>query len=207
MVVASDAGWFANEISPMEVKVKRTTETFDKDEHPRPQSTIESMTKLPSVFVKDGLVTAGNASGICDGAAAVIVASQEAVDSYKLEPLAEIVAYHVSGVDPKIMGIGPVPAIKGALKKANKTLEEMDIVEVNEAFAAQYLAVEKDLGLPREITNQNGGAIAVGHPLAASGSRILTHIAWELNRQQKQYGIGAACIGGGQGIAVILKRL
>jgi acetyl-CoA acyltransferase 2 len=192
----------------MEIKTRKGTETFSVDEHPRSSTTIESLAKLPAVFKKpDGVVTAGNASGICDGAAAVVVASGEAVNKYNLKPLARVVSYQVSGVEPSIMGIGPVPAIKGALARANLSLKDISLIEVNEAFAAQYLAVERELGLNHEITNVNGGAIAVGHPLAASGSRILGHLTYELRRQGKQFAIGSACIGGGQGIAIVLENV
>ncbi|KAM4809431.1 3-ketoacyl-CoA thiolase, mitochondrial [Rhinophrynus dorsalis] len=204
---AQDAGYFAAEMAPIELKSKKGTIKMEQDEHPRPQTTLEQMAKLPPVFKKDGVVTAGNASGICDGAGVVIVASEEATTKHNLTPLVRVVAYHVSGCEPKIMGIGPVPAITGALKKAGLTLEDMDLVEVNEAFAAQYLAVEKALGLNREKTNVNGGAIALGHPLAASGSRIISHLTHELRRRGGKYAVGSACIGGGQGIAVILENL
>jgi acetyl-CoA acyltransferase 2 len=178
------------------------------DEHPRPQTEIQSLQKLSPVFIKDtGVVTAGNASGISDGAGAVIVASESAVEKHNLTPLARIISYHVTGVDPAIMGIGPVSAIKSALDKSGLKLSDMDLIEVNEAFAAQYLAVEKELGLDRSITNTNGGAISIGHPLAASGSRILTHLINELHRTKKKYGLGSACIGGGQGIAIIIERV
>ncbi|ORY00833.1 thiolase [Basidiobolus meristosporus CBS 931.73] len=205
---ANEAGRFKAEIAPIDLKTRKGVEKFDTDEHPRPQSTIQSLNKLPPVFKKDtGLVTAGNASGICDGAAAVVVASEKAVQEYGLKPLVRVVSWHVAAVEPTIMGIGPVPAIKEALRKANLSLKDMDLVEVNEAFAAQYLAVEKQLGLNREISNTNGGAIALGHPLAASGSRILAHLTHELKRTQKKYAIGSACIGGGQGIAVVLENV
>ncbi|KAI9183244.1 3-ketoacyl-CoA thiolase, mitochondrial [Blastocladiella emersonii ATCC 22665] len=207
---AQAAGVFAAEIAPVEVPGKKrgTKETFAVDEHARPQTTIESLAKLPSVFVKDvGTVTAGNASGISDGAAAVVVASDEAVKAHGLKPLARIVSWHVVGVEPTIMGIGPVAAIQGALAKAKLTLKDMDLVEVNEAFAAQYLAVAKELGLDNDKTNLNGGAIALGHPLAASGSRILAHLAHALDQKKGKYAVGSACIGGGQGIAVILERV
>ena len=203
---ANEAGVFKNEISPVTIKGRKGPEEVAVDEHPRPTSTTESMAKLKSIFKKDGLVTAGNASGINDGAGAIIVASEEAVKKYKLKPLARMVSYHYEGVDPSIMGIGPAPAIRGALKKAGLSLKDMGFVEVNEAFAAQYLAVEKDLGLDPKITNMCGGAIAIGHPLAASGSRILAHMTYELARQNKKYAVGSACIGGGQGIAVILEK-
>lgn len=193
-------------MAPVTIKTRKGSEEFAVDEHARPQATLEGLKKLPPVFKKDGMVSAGNASGICDGAAAVVVASEDALKKYQIKPLARVVSYHVEGVDPSIMGIGPVPAIKGALKNAGLELKQMDLIEVNEAFAAQYLAVEKELGLDRTITNMNGGAISLGHPLAASGSRILAHLTYELHRTGKRYALGSACIGGGQGIAVILER-
>lgn len=194
----------------MQVKGKKRgeTETLGLDEHPRPSTTLDSLAKLPPVFKKgDGLVTAGNASGICDGAAAVVVASVNAVSSHAIQPLARIVSYGVIGVDPSIMGIGPVPAIHMALKRANLTLDQMDLIEVNEAFAAQVLSVQKELSLEPERTNVHGGAIALGHPLAASGSRILAHLVHNLKSSGKRYGLGSACIGGGQGIAVIIENV
>lgn len=203
---AQDAGVFNAEIAPLTLKGKKGPETFSVDEHPRPQTNVQSLGKLPAVFKKGGVVTAGNASGVCDGAAAVIVASEEAVRKYNLTPLARLVAYGISGCDPQIMGIGPAPASRAALQAAGKSLEDMDIVEVNEAFAPQYLAVQKELGLNPEISNMNGGAIALGHPLAASGTRITGHITHELHRQGKKLGLGSACIGGGQGITVILEK-
>ncbi|XP_069133039.1 3-ketoacyl-CoA thiolase, mitochondrial-like [Argopecten irradians] len=203
---AQDGGVFNAEIAPLTLKSKKGPETFSVDEHPRPQTNAAGLAKLPPVFKKDGVVTAGNASGVCDGAAAVIVASEEAVQKYNLTPLARLVAYGISGCDPKIMGIGPAPASRAALQAAGKTVEDMDIVEVNEAFAPQYLAVQKELGLNPEVSNMNGGAIALGHPLAASGTRITGHIAHELHRQGKKIGLGSACIGGGQGITVILEK-
>jgi len=151
-------------------------------------------------------VTAANASGICDGAGAVVLASGEAVARHGLAPLARLVSWFVAGVDPGIMGIGPVPAIRGALRRAGLDLGAIELVEVNEAFAPQYLACERELGLARERTNVDGGAIALGHPLAASGARITAHLAHELRRRGARYGVGAACIGGGQGIAVVLER-
>lgn len=204
---AQDAGYFTAEMAPIELKTKKGPVQMEQDEHPRPQTTLEQMAKLPTVFKKDGVVTAGNASGISDGAGVVILASEEAVTKHKLTPLARIVAYHASGCEPKIMGIGPVPAITEALKKAGLALKDMDLVEVNEAFAAQYLSVEKALGLDPEKTNVNGGAIALGHPLAASGSRITAHLTHELRRRGGKYAVGSACIGGGQGIAVILENV
>ncbi|XP_065222554.1 3-ketoacyl-CoA thiolase, mitochondrial-like [Planococcus citri] len=203
---AADSGVFDQEIAPVKVMVKRKEEEVKLDEHPRPQTTIEGLNKLPPIFQKDGLVTAGTASGICDGAGAVIVASEQAVSEYKLTPLARLVGYTVVGVDPSIMGIGPSPAIKQLLKEAGKSLDDIDIVEINEAFAAQVLACAKDLNLDINKLNLNGGAIALGHPLGASGSRITAHIVHELRRTNKKLGIGSACIGGGQGIALLLEK-
>ncbi|XP_054034955.1 3-ketoacyl-CoA thiolase, mitochondrial [Dryobates pubescens] len=203
---AQEAGYFNAEMAPLEVKTKKGKETMQKDEHPKPQTTLEQLAKLPAVFKKDGTVTAGNASGVCDGAGAVIIASEAALKKHSLTPLARIVAYHSSGCDPSIMGIGPVPAITEVLKKAGLTLKDMDLVEVNEAFAPQYLAVEKVLGLDPEKTNVNGGAIAIGHPLGASGSRITAHLVHELRRRGGKYAVGSACIGGGQGIALIIEN-
>ncbi|MBN3320915.1 THIM protein, partial [Atractosteus spatula] len=177
---AQDAGHFSAEMTPIEVKTKKGKQPINQDEHPRPQTTLEQMAKLPTVFKKGGTVTAANASGVSDGAAAVVIASEEALKQHKLTPLARLVAYHVSGCDPNIMGIGPVPAITEALKKAGLSLKDMDLVEVNEAFAPQYLSVAKVLGLDPEKSNVNGGAIALGHPLGASGTRITAHLVHEL---------------------------
>jgi acetyl-CoA acyltransferase 2 len=206
-VVANEEGRFNAEIEPMTVKGKKGDEQMTTDEHPRPGTTMESLSKLPPVFKKGGTVTAGNASGITDGASAVIIASEEAVKKHDLTPLARLVSHDVAGVDPKIMGIGPVPAIKGALNKAGLKLSDISLVEVNEAFAPQYLSVEKDLGLDPVKTNTNGGAIALGHPLGASGSRITAHLVHELRRVNGQYAVGSACIGGGQGIAVLIEKV
>uniref|UniRef100_A0A2K5LPQ7 Acetyl-CoA acyltransferase 2 n=2 Tax=Cercopithecinae TaxID=9528 RepID=A0A2K5LPQ7_CERAT len=203
---ANDAGYFNDEMAPIEVKTKKGKQTMQVDEHARPQTTLEQLQKLPPVFKKDGTVTAGNASGIADGAGAVIIASEDAVKKHNFTPLARIVGYFVSGCDPSIMGIGPVPAISGALKKAGLSLKDMDLVEVNEAFAPQYLAVEKSLDLDISKTNVNGGAIALGHPLGGSGSRITAHLVHELRRRGGKYAVGSACIGGGQGIAVIIQN-
>lgn len=206
---ANKAGVFDKEIIPIAIKGKKgALVDFKVDEHPRPQTTLEGLAKLPPVFKKDGLVTAGNSSGIGDGAAAVIVASEVACEKYGMKPLARVVSYHVEGVDPSIMGIGPVPAIRGALKKAGLQLSDVDIIEVNEAFAAQYLAVEKELNLDRQKTNIHGGAISLAHPLAASGSRILTHLVHQLQGSERsRFAVGSACIGGGQGIAVVLEKV
>uniref|UniRef100_UPI00358F60F7 3-ketoacyl-CoA thiolase, mitochondrial n=1 Tax=Myxine glutinosa TaxID=7769 RepID=UPI00358F60F7 len=204
---AQEEGRFEAEMVPVEVKVRKGVETMTKDEHARPDITEQQLAKLPPVFKKEGTVTAGNASGVCDGAAAAVLAGEQAIKQHNLTPLARIVAYHVSGCDPNIMGIGPVPAIKGALDKAGLSLKEMDLIEVNEAFASQYLGVERELGLDRERTNVNGGAIAIGHPLGSSGARIIVHLVHELRRRKGKYAIGSACIGGGQGIAVILENM
>ncbi|UZJ51795.1 hypothetical protein CBS101457_001115 [Exobasidium rhododendri] len=205
---ASEAGAFKDEIVPVEVKVKKSTESMSVDEHPRGKTTIESLAKLPSVFKKEGTVTAGNASGICDGAAANIIASESAVKEYDLKPLARIVSYGVTACEPSIMGIGPVEAIKLAMSRAGGlTMQDIDMIEVNEAFAAQFLSVQKELELPIEKTNMFGGAIALGHPLGASGARIMANLAHNLHRLDKKYAIGAACIGGGQGIAIVIERV
>jgi acetyl-CoA acyltransferase 2 len=203
---AQDGGRFAAEMAAVEIKGKKGVTTVDVDEGPRRDAALASMAKLPPVFKKDGVVTAGNASGISDGAAALVLASEEAVKKHGLKPLARLVQWHVAGVDPTIMGIGPVPAIRGALARAGLGLEDMNLVEINEAFAAQYLACEKELGLNREITNVDGGAIALGHPLGASGARITAHLVHELARRGGRHAVGSACIGGGQGIAVVLEN-
>src|SRR5262249_45039858 len=166
----------------------------------------EQLAKLAPVFKKDGVVTAGNASGICDGAAALVLASREAAERRGLKPLARLVQWGVAGCDPKIMGIGPAPAIRQALDRAGVKLGDIDLFEVNEAFAPQYLAVERELGLPRDRTNVDGGAIALGHPLGASGARITAHLVYELARRGGRTAVGSACIGGGQGLAVVLER-
>lgn len=205
---ANDAGRFKEEMAPITVKVKKQDVVIEIDEHPRPQTTTESLAKLAPVFQKDGLVTAGSASGICDGAGAVILASEEAVKSEGLTPLARLVGFAVVGVEPSIMGIGPAPAIKQLLKLTNKTLDDVELVEINEAFGAQTLSCAKDLNLDINKLNVDGGAIAVGHPLAASGSRITAHLIHELRRRKAgKLGIGSACIGGGQGIAVMVEAL
>ncbi|KAI3628900.1 acetyl-CoA C-acyltransferase [Malassezia furfur] len=204
---ANKNGAFKDEIEPIEVKVKKATETFEVDEHPRANASLESLAKLPPVFKKDGVVTAGNASGISDGAAANVIASEDALTKYGLKPLARIVSYGVTGCEPSLMGIGPVEASRVALKRAGLTIADMDLIEVNEAFAAQFLAVQKELELPNDKTNINGGAIALGHPLGASGARIMANLTYSLHRLDKKYALGAACIGGGQGIAVVLERV
>lgn len=206
---AVDSGRFTNEICPIEIKLKKkgAVEMMTADEHPRPTSTIETLAKLSSVFRPEGRVTAGNASGICDGAASIVVANEEATKSSGVQPMARLVAWTRVGCNPSTMGIGPAPAIRQLLKITNKTLNDIDLIEVNEAFAAQTIAVERDLGLDRNKLNVNGGAIALGHPLGASGARLVCHLMHELKRQKKKFGIGSACIGGGQGIAVLIESL
>ncbi|WP_394826259.1 acetyl-CoA C-acetyltransferase [Pendulispora albinea] len=204
---AHEAGRFKDEITPIEIKQKKGTITFEVDEHPRPQTTREALAKLGPVFKKDGVVTAGNASGICDGAAALVLTTEEFAQQRGLTPLARLIGWGVAGVEPEIMGIGPVPALQRALARTDLKLSDLDLVEVNEAFAPQYLAVEKELGLDRKKTNVNGGAISLGHPLGASGARITTHLVYELARRHGRFAAGSACIGGGQGMAVILERV
>ncbi|HLQ06062.1 MAG TPA: acetyl-CoA C-acyltransferase, partial [Verrucomicrobiae bacterium] len=204
---AREACRFSKEITPVEVKTKKGAVVMDKDEHIRADTTLEVLGKLVARFEKDGTVTAGNASGINDGAAAVIVASAEAAQKAGLKPIARIVSGGVCGVDPDIMGIGPAPSSRQALARAGKKIADMDLVEINEAFATQYLAVEKDLGLDREKTNVNGGAIALGHPLGASGARLALTLAYELRERGGTYGLASLCIGGGQGIAAIIERV
>jgi acetyl-CoA acyltransferase 2 len=203
---AQEKGLFASEIEPVAVTQKKASIAFDRDEHPRPQTTLETLAKLAPVFKKDGVVTAGNASGICDGAAALVLTTAEYAEKHGHKPLARVVDWGVAGVEPTLMGIGPAPAIRQALSRTGLSLADMGLVEVNEAFAPQYLAVEKELGLDREKTNVNGGAIALGHPLAASGARITAHLVYELGRRGGKYAVGSACIGGGQGIAVVIER-
>jgi acetyl-CoA acetyltransferase family protein len=204
---AAKAGVFKEEIVPVEVKQARKSIVVTEDDHRRPETTMETLEKLPPSFQKDGIVTAGNASGIVDGAAAVVVTREKTAKARGLKPVGRIISWAAVGVDPNIMGIGPVPSTRKALQLAGMKLEQMDRVEVNEAFAAQYLAVEKELGLQREKTNVNGGAIALGHPLAASGTRLVITVLNELRRRGLRYGLATACIGGGQGIAMILEAL
>ena len=204
---ALDAGYFAEEIVPVEIKKRKGTEVFDHDDHMRPETTMEGLEKLKPAFSKDGFVTAGNASGIVDGAAALVIAGESYVKANRATPLGRIVSWAYAGVEPEIMGIGPVPASLQALEKAGLKLSDMDLIEVNEAFAAQYLAVEQELGLDRERTNVNGGAIALGHPLAATGTRLGLTLLRELHRRKGRYGLATACIGGGQGIAIICERV
>ena len=200
------AGHFAAEIAPVEIKSRKGVTIVDKDDHLRPDTTMEGLAKLPAAFSKDGTVTAGNASGIVDGGAALILSSEAAAKDKGLTPLGRLVAWASVGVDPSYMGMGPVPATRKALSRAGMTLDQIDLIEVNEAFAGQYLSVEKDLGLDRSKTNVNGGAIALGHPLGMTGTRLLLTLTNELGRQGKKYGVATACIGGGQGIAAIVER-
>ncbi|PIA16959.1 thiolase [Coemansia reversa NRRL 1564] len=202
---ANESGVFSREITPVDVKVKRTIESMVTDEHPRPQTTIDGLSRLAPVFKKEGVVTAGNASGISDGASAVIVASEDAVKKHNITPMARIVSYHVVGVEPGIMGIGPVDAIRGALAKAELSLGQMDLIEINEAFAAQVLSCAKALDIDPSKLNLSGGAIALGHPLGASGSRIMGHLAHRLAETGGRYAVGSACAGGGQGVAIIIE--
>jgi acetyl-CoA acetyltransferase family protein len=204
---AKDAGFLAEEIVPVEVKTRKVNIKVGQDDHPRPETTLEGLAKLKPAFAKDGFVTAGNASGIVDGAAALVIAGERFVKEKDLAPMGRIVSWAYAGVEPEIMGIGPVPATRAALKKAGLSLSDMDLVEVNEAFAAQYLAVEKELGLDRTRTNVNGGAIALGHPLGATGTRLVLTLLHELHRRGKRFGLATACIGGGQGIAMIVERV
>jgi acetyl-CoA acetyltransferase family protein len=201
------AGKMQEEIVPVEVKKGKKTDVVSEDDHRRPDTTMETLESLPPAFRKDGIVTAGNASGIVDGAAAVVVTHAKTAKARGWKPLGRIVSWATAGVPPRIMGIGPVPAIQKALAQTGLALEQMDLVEVNEAFAAQYLAVEKVLGLNREKTNVNGGAIALGHPLAATGTRLVLTLLLELRRRNARYGVASACIGGGQGIAMIVESL
>lgn len=207
---AYKAGRIQEELVPVPLKNSKgesTGESLTEDDHRRPQTTMEGLAKLRPAFGKSGTVTAGNASGIVDGGAAVVLMSLEDAGKRGIQPLGRIVSWGIAGVDPKIMGSGPVPASKIALQKAGMTLEHIDLIEVNEAFAAQYLAVEKELGLDREKVNVNGGAIALGHPLGATGTRLVITVLYELRRRKKKYGLTTACIGGGQGIAMVVESL
>jgi acetyl-CoA acyltransferase 2 len=201
------SGAMADEVVPVTVKDRKTRKdaAWAADEHMRPDTTPEALARLAPYFRKDGVVTAGNASGICDGAAALVVADEAFARERGLRPIGRLVGWGVAGVEPEIMGIGPVPASRRALERAGLGLDDMDLIEINEAFAAQYLAVERELGLDRERTNLDGGAVALGHPLGASGARITLHLLHALRRRGGRYGLGAACIGGGQGAAVVVE--
>lgn len=205
--IAMDKGHLREEIVPIEIKEKKGVKSIEVDEHARPETTLEGLAKLKPAFRKDGTVTAGNACGIVDGAAALIVTKAKTAEKLNLKPLTRVVSWAVTGVPPEIMGIGPVPAIPLALERAKLTLDQMDLIEINEAFAAQYLACEKDLKLDRSKVNVNGGAIAIGHPFGATGARLLLSTSLELQRRKGRYSIVSACVGGGMGIAMILERL
>ncbi|MBM4763128.1 acetyl-CoA C-acetyltransferase [Bacillus sp. B15-48] len=206
-ISARDSGRFAEEIVPVKIKGRRGKEViFDTDEHIREGASVEGLAKLNPAFKNDGTVTPGNSSGINDGAAAVLVASEEYVNEHDLKPLAKIVSWGIAGVDPSIMGIGPVPASKKALEKAGLSLGEIGLFEFNEAFASQSIAVIKELGVDKEKVNVNGGAVALGHPVGASGARITYSLALEMKKRNVKYGLASLCIGGGQGIAIILEN-
>src|SRR5580704_250335 len=207
---AYEEGRIQEELVPVALrnsKGEATGESLTEDDHRRPQTTLEGLAKLKTAFGRSGTVTAGNASGIVDGAAAVVLMSNEEAGKRNLMPLGRIVSWGIAGVEPKVIGRGPVPATKIALQKAGLSLDYIDLIEVNEAFAAQYLGVEKELGLDREKVNVNGGAIALGHPLGATGTRLVITLLYELRRRKKKYGLATACIGGGQGIAMIVETL
>lgn len=204
---ALDKGYIANEISPVEIKVKKETKIINADEHPRPGTTREALAKLRPAFKSDGTVTAGNACGIVDGAACVVLTKASLAVKENLKPLARIVSSATVGVPPEIMGIGPVEAIPAALAKAGLKISDIDLFEINEAFALQYLACEKALDLNREIVNVNGGSIAIGHPFGATGARILMTLVHELIRRQKKYGCVSLCVGSGMGIAMVIESL
>ncbi|MDB5078165.1 MAG: acetyl-CoA acetyltransferase [Chloroflexi bacterium] len=204
---AIEAGLFKPEIVPVEIPGKKGPTIFDQDESPRPQTSPEALAKLKPAFKKeDGMVTAGNSSSLNDGGAAVVVMSRAKANALGLQPLATIKSYASAGVDPRIMGMGPVPATRRALEKAGLTLGQLDLIEANEAFAAQSVAVRKELGLDPEKVNVNGGAIALGHPIGASGTRVLVTLLHEMQRREARYGLATLCIGGGQGVALIVER-
>jgi acetyl-CoA acyltransferase 2 len=196
---------FEREIVPVPLRTRKGEQLFARDEHMRPETTSESLGKLRPYFKEGGTVTAGNASGIGDGAAAVLISSARWAERNGVKPIGRLVSWGLAGVEPKFMGIGPAPASRQALEKAGLRMDQMDLVEVNEAFGSQYCAVEKELELDRERTNVSGGAIAISHPLGASGARITVHLLHELRRRGLKYGLGTACIGGGQGIAVVVE--
>lgn len=214
-VNANENGYYASEIAPVVIPNRRGDIVVDTDEHPQlsplqnPKISAkfnrERMSQLPAIFKKNGTVTAANASGINDGAGAMVMTTEEVATARDLKPIGRLVGYGVAGVEPQLMGIGPVYAIQNALKHAGMTLEQMELIEINEAFSTQYIACERELGLNREITNVNSGGVAIGHPLAASGTRITMHLLYELKRRGARYGVGSACIGGGQGIAVVVE--
>jgi acetyl-CoA C-acetyltransferase len=202
---AQEKCYFSAEIVLVDISGKKGTGRVDRDEHLRPDTTLEGLAKLRPVFRKDGVVTAGTASGIVDGGAAVVLATDRGLNGR--EPLGKIVSWGIVGVDPSIMGIGPAKAIPAALRRAGLAVDDLDLIEINEAFAAQYLAVERELELDRTKVNVNGGAIAIGHPLGATGARLGLTLLYELRRRGGRYGVASACIGGGQGIAVVFEAL
>ena len=208
---AQESGAFAAELTPVEVKKGKETIAFSKDEHNRPETTLEGLKKLPKIFKKDGVIHAGAASGICDGAAALVITTASHAKARGWKPLARLVGWSIAGCDPTIMGIGPVPAIQKLMKKTGVDLKSVDLIEINEAFAPQVLACAKELGIdalsPTSKLNVDGGAIALGHPLGASGARISAHLVHALSRRKLKLGVGSACIGGGQGIAVLIEAL
>ena len=205
-VNAIEKGYFKDQIMPVELKTRKGTTLFDKDEHPRADASLESMAKLRAAFKKDGTVTAGNASGINDGAAAIVMMEKSAAEKQGLKPMARLVSYGLAGVDPKIMGTGPIPASRAALKKAGWNIGDLDLIEANEAFAAQACAVNKDLGWDTSKVNVNGGAIALGHPVGASGARVLVTLLHEMAKRDAKKGLATLCIGGGMGIAMCIAR-
>ena len=200
-------GRLGEEVVPVEVKGRKGVELVSRDDHMRPETTIEGLAKLPPVFKKDGGVTAGNASGIVDGGAAIVLAGADAVTAKGYTPLGILRAWATVGVEPALMGMGPAPAIRAVLAKTGLSLADIDLFEINEAFAAQYLSVEAELGLDRDRVNVNGGAIALGHPLGMSGTRLMITLLNELRRRGKTRGIASACIGGGQGIAALIETV
>ncbi len=203
---AVKAARFAAEIEPVKIATRKGEEIVATDDHIKPETTFEGLQKLRAAFGKDGTVTAGNASGIVDGAASVVLTTAEVAQADKLDVWARIVAWGIVGVDPKEMGIGPVPAIQACLQRAKVALKDVDLIEINEAFSAQYLACEKELGLDRDRCNVNGGAISLGHPLGATGTRLVLTAMFELRQRQRRYALASACIGGGQGIAILLEN-
>ena len=200
-------GRLKEEVVPVEIKSRKGIEVFAQDDHMRPESTMEALAKLPPAFSKNGCVTAGNASGIVDGGAALMLASDRAVKTRGLKPIAKLTHWATVGVEPTLMGMGPAPATRKVLEKAGLPLKDIDLIEVNEAFAGQYLSVEKELGLDRDRVNVNGGAIALGHPLGMTGTRLLLTLTMELRRRGLTRGLATACIGGGQGIAAIVETV
>jgi acetyl-CoA C-acetyltransferase len=206
-VNAIEKGYFKDQILPIEMKTRKGTVVFDRDEHPRADATLEGMAKLRAVFKKEGSVTAGNASGINDGAAAVVMMEKDAAQKAGLKPMARLVSYGFAGVDPRIMGIGPVPAVQNALKRAGLKVEDMDVIESNEAFAVQALAVSCDLKFDPKKTNPNGGAVGLGHPIGATGAVLTVKALHELQRTGGRYALVTMCIGGGQGIAAVFERM